>query len=74
MVGGKYQACKVLLKTHDAFHFYIGSRFGWQLVIYMEMTHEMHHGLAERLAHPLNTATPGWIVYSQHCAQLIGCT
>ena len=26
--------CKVLLPTHDAFHFYIGSQFGWQFVIY----------------------------------------
>ena len=33
MTEGKGQACKVLLPTHDAFHFYIASRFGWQLVI-----------------------------------------
>ena len=33
MAEGKGQACKVLLPTHDAFHFYTASRFGWQLVI-----------------------------------------
>ena len=30
MAEGKGQACKVLLPTHDVFHFYISSRFGWQ--------------------------------------------
>ena len=45
----KGQACKVLLPTHDAFHFYIASRFGWQLVIIYSISEEMSSNLTRFL-------------------------